>query len=131
MQTTAAMTGIALGAAALAAMLVPSRALAPGAQPSVSQPMEIRLEAPIGNVPRPVEFRWTSPFPADRFLVEVFDQAGKIVWSSTTLGDRAMPNYLEQTRLGGRRYSWRVTALSKSGGPIGQSLKQPFAVSSR
>jgi hypothetical protein len=133
MQTTAAMTGIARAAAALATVLLPARALAPGAPPSAPViPPDIRLEAPVGTVPRPVEFRWVSPFTADRFLVEVFDRAGRVVWSSSTAGNRAMPNYLEQTRMsGGRGYVWRVTAVTKSGRLIAQSMRQPFAVSSR
>jgi len=127
------LTAAALAAAALLAVLVlPSRTSAPVpfADDGV-RGTSIHAIAPAGTVPPPVEFRWASPLTADRFLLEVLDADGRVVYSTTVTVERASGDAaLARALTPGVSYSWRVTALSAAGDALTRSAARPFSVAS-
>lgn len=84
---------------------------------------------PVGNVNGPLEFRWQSPFLADRYVVEVVNPAGAIVLTRETRADRlALDADSRATLAPGVRYAWTVRALDKAGETIARSNPRSFTI---
>ena len=118
----------ALAAAALLVVwLLPSRVVVPAIQPDDTvRGASIQLLAPTGPSAPPIQFRWASPFAADRFVLEVLDPNQRVVYSTTVTGERASSDARDLKP--GVQYAWRVTALSSSGRSLMQSALQTFSV---
>lgn len=85
-------------------------------------------EAPAGAVRGPIEFRWTSPVPADRYAVEVKDAAGQRVFYRETRDTALRADAsLDGALRPGVRFSWTVTALDAAGEAISQSAPRDFS----
>ena len=83
--------------------------------------------APSGEVSGAVEFRWTAPAGADRYAIEVKDQAGRRVFYRETRDDRLAVDAAAVAALPqGTRLLWTVSTLDGAGEPIAQSAPRAF-----
>jgi hypothetical protein len=86
--------------------------------------------APIGAVTQPVQFRWTSPVNAARYVVEVREDGGEQILFSLTSEAESVD--LPQEQLGrltpGRAYSWVVVAADQAGAEIMRAPPRSFVV---
>lgn len=128
--------GAPLAAAAAAALLilavvVPSirRSAESPAQEELRGP-EIQLVSPAGRVTTPVRFRWTSPVPASKFLLEVYDANRRLLYSASVDRDEAELTPALQAQLKpGAPYWCKVTALDAGGEPLMASNFHSFEIS--
>jgi hypothetical protein len=128
------LAGLAAAAAILIALIVP--ALRHSADPDAPVDRGIRgtsLQplAPIGAVPMPVVFRWTSPVLAARYAVEIRDEGGlePLFTLSTTSETVALPRDSTGRLKPGRTYTWEVVAFGPGGEEIMRAPARAFVVS--
>ncbi|MBM3818313.1 MAG: hypothetical protein FJW14_04720 [Acidimicrobiia bacterium] len=117
-----------LAAAALVLAVVIPRALDRPLDDGGIRSAELRPLAPVGEAPAPAEFRWTSPFAAPRYRLEVRDSANQIVLGGETAAETYTIPDLFRSRLVPGTYTWTVDALDESGEIIASSNPQRFTI---
>jgi len=89
----------------------------------------LQVLSPVGAISVPPEFRWTSPYAAPRYRVELLDAADRAIGSATVTREQASWSELSRTPPSpGATYRWRVTALDANGAPIASSNTGSFTV---
>jgi hypothetical protein len=121
-------------AAGIAAVLLLSIVL-PG-RPPAAVPDEVGIRGstlqaltPAGAVSPPIRFGWASPVDASRYLLEVRDDAGRVVLTLPADGETVEASIADLAGLTpGDPYTWQAVALSADGDIIMRSAPQSFSI---
>ncbi|MEW6323217.1 MAG: hypothetical protein AB1635_19280, partial [Acidobacteriota bacterium] len=119
----------AVAVVAVTAVVVLRQPAAPPADTVEIRGSDLQAIGPAGTVSGSWEFRWASPFEADRYRVTVRDATGAVVRTEETRASALAPTPALLTRLrAGADYTWEVEALDREGERIATAPPTSFRV---
>ena len=78
--------------------------------------VSILVISPVGEVTTLSELRWKPVAGVDSYDVEIFTEAGELVWEGSAKGTHVIPpDSIKEILIPGSTYRWQIKALSAEG----------------